>query len=82
MAAGATAGSLAHQFSGGVYDPTKSRAVIQSPGLALLDVDTNASIWTSMELQVRWAIAAEALACFGRGKSELRRAVCRITSGI
>jgi len=35
-----------------------------------------------MVLQVRRAVAAEALACFGRGKSELRRAVCRITSGI
>ena len=33
-------------------------------------------------LQVRRAVAAEALARFGRGKSELRRAVCRITSGI
>ena len=43
---------------------------------------TNSAIWTSMELQVRRAVAAEALACFGRGKSELRRAVCRITSGI
>jgi hypothetical protein len=35
-----------------------------------------------LKVQVHRAIAAEALACFGRGKSELRRAVCRITSGI
>ena len=34
-----------------------------------------------MEVQVGRAVAAEAFVCFGRGKSELRRAVRRVTPG-
>ena len=64
-----------------VTPPTQPQITLTITQLSLWTL-TNSAIWTSMELQVRRAVAAEALARFGRGKSELRRAVCRITSGI